>query len=291
MIGLPRSILAGSLLVLAGCGGQVAAPSAQVLSTDEAGYSTAKLVALQTQSDTAKRQIIYSASIEAETAEFDSFAGQLRDQLTALGGFVADFHEQRHSGDQRHGTWTVRVDASQFDALLAWLDETAHVLRKDVTSQDMTEEYIDLTARLSNKRNTEQRLAALLAERPGKLDEVLAMEREIDRVREEVERIEGRLRFIDERVALSTVQISVRTRVEYSPSQSPDFATQVAETWDQSLGNLLQLGSSIVLVIIGLVPWLPLLAVAAVCLFLLQRRVRRIITGLPPQPAAGQAGS
>ena len=217
-----------------------------------------KFVAMQDATATAKRKIIYNSKISVETSDIDQFSEGLNSKLASLGGFIADFNEQRFAGDRRSRTWTLRVDVDKFDELISWFDGESNVTHKEVTSQDVTEEFVDLSARLENKRNTERRLVALLEERPGKLDEVLSVEREIDRVREDVERIEGRLRFLSERTALSTVTLTATTRIEYQAPLEASFGTRVSEAWNSSLHELQAAGESLAIGLVGMVPWLPL---------------------------------
>lgn len=208
------------------------------------------------------RQIIYHADIAVEVSDIESLSEQINVRLRELKGFVSNFSEQRFAGDRRTATWTIRVDASKFLDLLSWLDKESNVLRKQVTSKDVTEEYVDLNARLENKRSTEKRLVALLEQHSGKLDEVLAFEREIDRTREEIERIEGRLRLLGDQIALSTVTLSASTRVEYETPKPPTLATSIHETWNRSLGSFQNVCKQLLLGFVGITPWLPVMVVA-----------------------------
>ena len=82
----------------------------------------------------------------------------------------------------------------------------------NVAAQDVGEEYVDLTARAANAERLERRLIDLLARRTGKLEDVLAVERELARVREEIERYEGRLRYLRTHVATSSLAVRVHER-------------------------------------------------------------------------------
>ena len=73
-----------------------------------------------------------------------------------------------------------------------------------MTAEDVGEEFVDVSARMENARRLEQRLVTLLASRTGKLSDVLAVERELARVREDIERYEGRLRYLRAHAATSS---------------------------------------------------------------------------------------
>src|SRR6266487_3092027 len=95
------------------------------------------------------------------------------------------------------------------DEALAGLRPIGKLERVDVNAEDVGEEFVDVTARMENARRLEQRLVTLLAARTGKLSDVLAVERELARVREEIERYEGRLRYLRTHAATSTLAVQV----------------------------------------------------------------------------------
>ncbi|MDQ6691043.1 MAG: DUF4349 domain-containing protein, partial [Gemmatimonadota bacterium] len=129
-------------------------------------------------------------------------------------------------------------------------------------AQDVGEEFVDVTARVSNSRRLEERLISLLANRTGKLDEVLRVERELARVREEIERYEGRLRYLGARTAMSTLVITVHEPAPIlgnSPGENP-IAAALRRAWQNFVGfvawSIAALGVLIPLGIIGLAAWL-----------------------------------
>ncbi|XZE53697.1 DUF4349 domain-containing protein [Planctomycetaceae bacterium SH139] len=121
-----------------------------------------------------------------------------------MNGFVANLNQYGASGQQAQASWTLRVSAGNFSPMLAWIESNAAVITKIIDSLDVTEEYINVESRIANKRKAEQRLLKLLENRSAKLEDVLVVEKELDRIRESIERMEGRLRFLAERTSLST---------------------------------------------------------------------------------------
>ena len=90
-------------------------------------------------------------------------------------------------------------------------------------SQDVTEEYYDVDARIRNKKQEETRLNDLLAKAAGRLDEVLTLEREITRVRGEVEQLQGRLHVLDSVTAMSTVNLEISEIKEFVPGEPVSY--------------------------------------------------------------------
>ena len=98
-----------------------------------------------------------------------------------------------------------------------------HNLNSD--SQDVTEEYYDVEARIRNKKQEETRLNDLLAKAAGRLDEVLTLEREITRVRGDVEQLQGRLHVLDSVTAMSTVNLEISEIKEFVPGEPVSYRT------------------------------------------------------------------
>ena len=145
------------------------------------------------------------ASVEVDSLE--PAVAALRALAARVGGFVANTAFSGGRDQVREATLQLRIPAARFDETHGALAALGRVEWSNVMAQDVGEEYVDLTARAANARRLEDRLVELLARRTGKLDDVLAVERELARVREEIERHEGRLRFLRTRVATSTLSV------------------------------------------------------------------------------------
>lgn len=147
------------------------------------------------------------ASLEIDSLEPAMAAVQRLAQR--VGGFIANSQVQAGEHQVRSATLEIRVPAGRFDELLEGLRPIGRVDYVNVSAQDVGEEFTDITARVANARRLEQRLIELLATRTGKLSDVLEIERELARVREEIERMEGRLRYLKAHVATSSLTVTV----------------------------------------------------------------------------------
>jgi hypothetical protein len=121
-----------------------------------------------------------------------------------------------------------------------------------VTAEDVGEEFVDITARVVNGRRLEERLVDLLATRTGRLQDVLAVERELARVREEIERHEGRLRYLRTRAAMSTLAVTLH---EAKPivGDHPGYSV-IGEAFRQAWRNCVQLVAGLIAAMGILVP-------------------------------------
>ncbi|HMV31059.1 MAG TPA: DUF4349 domain-containing protein [Gemmatimonadales bacterium] len=141
-------------------------------------------------------------SLEVAIARVEALARQ-------VGAFVANTQVQAGQDQMRTATLEIRVPAARFDDLVHGLAPVGKLEYVNISAQDVGEEFTDVTARVANARRLEGRLIELLATRTGKLSDVLEIERELARVREEIERMEGRLRYLKAHVATSTLSITV----------------------------------------------------------------------------------
>lgn len=145
------------------------------------------------------------ASVEVDSLELGVAAVQAL--IARVGGHVGNTGYSGGRGQMREASLQLRIPAERFEEVQAALGDIGTVEYFNVSVQDVGEEYVDMTARLENGQRLERRLVELLATRTGKLEDVLAVERELARVRERIETAEGRLRYLRNQVALSTLTV------------------------------------------------------------------------------------
>lgn len=144
-----------------------------------------------------QRVLIYSAALRVVVPDVEAALKQAQ----ALAGEY-DGYMQELSGDRI----TLRVPAARFEEALARLESLGRVVQRDIKAQDVTEEYVDLQARLRNAERLRDRLLALL-EKAENVQAILEVERELGRVNQEIERLTGQLNLLNSRAALSAVTI------------------------------------------------------------------------------------
>ncbi len=228
--------------------------------------------------ETVQRKIIHTATLTLVVEHFDPVPEQVAALVDRFSAYVARSQITGAAGSLRRGQWTVRVPVERYAAFLLAAGKLGEVRNVNSDSQDVTEEYYDVDARIRNKKQEETRLNDLLAKAAGRLDEVLTLEREITRVRGEVEQLEGRLHVLDNVTAMSTVHLEISEIKEFVPGEPVSYGTRVRRAWEDSLGALVSVGQSLSVLLVVLSPWigvlLPLLLVV-----ILARRVRRARKG------------
>jgi hypothetical protein len=142
-------------------------------------------------------------------------------------------------------------------------------------SQDVTDEFYDLDARIRNKKKEESRLLDLLAKAAGRLDEVLNLEHELTRVRGETEQLEGRQRVLGSLSAMGTVVLEVKEIKNYVPEKDTTYATRVRRTWDDSLSALTSMLQSFSIAVVAAAPWAAIVLPPCLVVALVVRRMQR----------------
>jgi hypothetical protein len=159
--------------------------------------------------DTSIAMIIRTGQAQVRVDDVQRAVIAVRQLATQHGGYVANTSYQGGRDQIRSATLELKIPAARYEQVVAQLDRIGEVESVNTTAEDVGEEYVDLTARVANSRRLEQRLTQLLATRTGNLEQVLAVERELARVRGEIEQIEGRLRYLRTRAAMSTLVVTV----------------------------------------------------------------------------------
>lgn len=188
-------------------------------------------------SDPAGAMLVRHGEASIEVRHVDDAVARIRQTATQFGGFVANTALRNGKDEQPSASLEVRVPTAQFDGLLAALRTVGKVERVTAGAEDVGEEYVDLGARAANARRVEARLVELLATRTGKLSDVLTVEQELARVRQEIERHDARLRWLERRAALSSLTVALHEPVGLIDRPSPGpIVEAIGLAWQRTLG-------------------------------------------------------
>ncbi len=158
--------------------------------------------------ETIERKIIQTGFISVEVKNFQSASREVERIAAEAGGFVSSSNSFVTEDGQRRGTIAIRVPKDKFKVAMEKLEKIGDVKSKSVTGEDVTEEFIDLEARLGNLERQEKRLLDIL-EKATTVEDILKVEAQLERVRGEIERITGRLTFLENRIDLSTITVDL----------------------------------------------------------------------------------
>jgi hypothetical protein len=165
---------------------------------------------------TAGPMIEKTASLLITVKEMDAARAALEDIAKRHHGYFAELNTEGQSEAGRTLTASLRVPASELDATLIELRRLGHLDEEKQGGEEISQQHVDLEARLQNARNTEKRLADLLTRRADKLKDVLDVERELASTREEIERMEAQQRNMENQVNYASIDLKLRE--EYKPA-------------------------------------------------------------------------
>jgi len=186
---------------------------------------------------------------------------RLRQLARQVGGIVGNTTISAGSEETRRAEIELRIPSAGFDRAVSGLSPLGTVQSVNVTAEDVGEEYTDVSARAANARRLESRLLDLLDTRGGRLEEVLNVEREVARVREEIERHEGRLRYLLGRASTSLLTVTLHEGETFSgatPGARPirdAFGTAWRSFIELVAGLIASLGVVVPLGFLGFAGW------------------------------------
>jgi anti-sigma factor RsiW len=219
---------------------------------------------------TALRQVIRSAHLLLEVEKLDEAAARLMRIAEAAGGFVAD-SSYAQMGASPEGTFSLRVPAARFADVLAQVEGLGRVLQRRVSGQDVTEEFVDLQARIRNLERHEQRLLTFV-DRATKVSDLLAIEQDLARVRGEIERLTGRMRFLENRVELASIDVTLREKTQPAGGLW-DVGRLLAKMRTAFLATLRQMLGAVEAIAVALSALVPVVILAGAG-WLVVRRIR-----------------
>ncbi len=277
--------VAGSFLVLSlsGCGASYEASPARYadssgrmsVAQSPGGNQGAESDALTADNIAGQRKVIYNAELSLQVDDFTSLPDEMFNLVDRFGGYIAEADIKSTEGTSRYGRWKIRIPVEGYKDFLSDISNLGVPTDLKQTSEDVTEEFVDLEAQIASKRKLEQRVLDFLENSQTNLNEVIQLESELERIRSVIERMEGRLNYLSNRAALATITITAREEKEYVPPQSPTFDDQLSTTWASSVGSLQATGQSVALFFVGITPWLPVLLVILLVLWFVWRRFAR----------------
>jgi len=217
------------------------------------------------------RKIIRTGSLRLTVTTYDEARVKLDALLEQIGGYVDSTHVNRGSNSVTDATIVVRIPSSAFGDIVPKLREIGEITSESTNAADITDQYVDIDARLASAKTLEKRLLELVAERNGTIDSVLAVERELARVRGEIESYEGRLRQWNDQIAMSTLTLTLSTKAPEIVASSTSFTGRISNTFHDSVTAMRDFGGWLLIAGTALLPWLLIVLPALLVLRRLDR--------------------
>jgi hypothetical protein len=214
-----------------------------------------------------EQKIIKNAALRFETPDMDETYKQVLSAVKSHGAMVqSDVEGKDYESIFRN--MTIRLPSKNFDAFLTDAGKgVSYFDRKEISSEDVTEEFVDVDARLKAKKTLEARYLELL-KKANKVSEMLEIERELANVREEIEAKEGRLKFLENHVSMSTVTIEFYKKTAVEGGVTVSYGSKI---WNAIASGF----NGISVFFIELLYIWPLIIILVVLFFWLRRKIRR----------------
>ncbi|MFC6872802.1 DUF4349 domain-containing protein [Halobellus marinus] len=215
-----------------------------------------------------QRAIIRTGTVAVEVADVESAQANLTTTVESYGGYVSDTRQDRRTiGNETwvRGEMVLRVPSEDFDALVEDAQALGEVQTVEVNSRDVTDQLVDIEARLENLRAERDRLRELY-DQANSTEDVLAVQRELSDVQGEIERLEARQQSLQDRVAYSTLTVRLEEPRPTPGRVAPDrwYDTPVISAFMQSVDGVVVVARALVVGVAFALPYILAFAVPVV---------------------------
>jgi hypothetical protein len=225
-----------------------------------------------------ERMVIFNAEMNLRVKSFEKTRNALEQKAKSYNGYIVQSSSNRYDGEQQSGTMTFRIPQEHFQSFLNDAEGlSVQVYNRQVSGQDVTEEYVDIESRLKSKRAVEARLLDFMKE-AKKTEDLLKISSDLARVQEEIEQIAGRKKYLENQSALSTVTITI----EENDVPVPKIDNENLNTWQKikkqfadNINLLLAAGSGIIVFFVGNLPILLIVGIIVTGIIIIVRRYTR----------------
>lgn len=234
--------------------------------------------------------IIRTGNLEIVVEDTEAAIDEIISRTNATGGWVVNSNVFQR-GTDKSGSMTIRVPVEQFDAMMNEIEAMAtEVLGSSTSGEDVTEEYVDRRARLENLEATADRVRSFLDEAQN-VEEALAVNAELSRLEGEIEALRGRIQFLEQSAAYSTINVNITPDALAQPIEVGSWRPTgvVRDAFSALITALQGLATVLIWVLVTLLPLalIVLLPIAAIFFFI--RRRRRSTSATAATDSSGEA--
>ncbi|WP_186668266.1 DUF4349 domain-containing protein [Sporosarcina sp. BP05] len=282
-------LLSGLLVLLASCSSsdsskadsqiESSSTSHDMVATEQENKAkTEELTDEQSEVIQTNRKIIYRAELQLNVKNLEKTQLSIEEKVGEYGGYIVESNVHRESEESVSARLTVRIPEKHFQTFLMDAEgEAAEVLTRNVTGEDVTEQYIDLESRVKSKRTVEERLLVFMG-KAEKTEDLLKISSDLSKVQEEIELIVGKIKYLENQTSFSTIEIAMyENRVIV-----PGVDGKKLDTWEKTKKQLATStnfifagGSGLIVLFFGNLPVLLLLLLVGVGIYFIVKRTRK----------------
>lgn len=230
------------------------------------------------------KMIIRNGSVSLEVEEFDTAYAQIEEIVKSLEGYIesADtystpiYDNNGRRGDLQGGTVSLRIPSTRFDAAMQQIKTLGTVTHSNISSYDVTENYVDTQSRIKNLEARELRLRELL-ERAEVIEDIMEIDLQLANVRTEIDSLNAIIKSYDKSLQMSSIQVSLNEK----PLSESTITTLDDNLFDRMRANFIRSINAVVqmfqTIMVGLVALLPFLLIFGIVLYLVLRLVRKFL--------------
>ncbi len=212
-------------------------------------------------------QVIVTSYVSLEVEVFQKAADEVSSIAAKYGGYVANSFVQK-IGDRKIGYVTVRIPEDRFGEAMKEIEAVGTLLEQNISLEDVTEQYIDLRARLDNLKQQEARYLEIL-KMATTVEDILKVETQLERIRGEIESLQGALNYMENRISLSTIEVRL------SEPEKVVHESRMGDAFNRSVEAFLSATRGIIIFLGFFIPIALFLTVLVLLGFFLYRKMLR----------------
>ncbi|WP_051541872.1 DUF4349 domain-containing protein [Clostridium lundense] len=207
------------------------------------------------------RKIIQRGSIQLQALDFDKTIKEIISKVNSIGGYVESSNingnkiEDENSSENRTASLTLRIPEKKLEEFMSSVGTLGNVLNKSLTGEDITDQYFDNEAHLKALKIQEDRLLELL-KKSGELKDILEIEKELTRVRYEVENLTGSLKKFDSLIQYSTINIKLQEVEKFQKANPVSLNDKIYKSFKDSIENIISILKWLLITVVSLIPYL-----------------------------------
>lgn len=227
--------------------------------TQDEKPNAVSLSAAKAQTQAVERKIIQNAELSIELDAPEQTQRNIALIAEKHGGFIVTSETKQNPGNaqtapQTTTTVIARVPAAKFNQVVEEIQGLGgNVIHRKLAGQDVTEEYIDLEARIRTKQALELQIMEIM-KRAGKISDALEVQNELAEVRSEIEQMQGRRRFLENQAALSTITVTLRTPAPFVAATTGGFWHSVKLAFGDSLDTAAEIVLGVIRFVLVMIP-------------------------------------
>lgn len=231
-------------------------------------------ISLNASSATTERMVIKTGSISLHVKDVVETVKNIANYSNQKGGYVVNSYILKE-GIAPYAEITVRLPVKTFDAGLKDVSAMGELKNENVNGQDITEQYVDLESRLNNLKATEAQFLAIMID-AKKIPDILAVQRELNSVQQQIEMIQGQMKFLKSNSDLASLTVILSTDPNVLPATDETNVWKPLAVFKEAVRSLADAGKNVANVLIWIAVFSPFWLLAILAIWLARRVYRRM---------------